>query len=343
MKFPGDRLSEDAHSRKSRLQSMAAMNDQEKYLFDLNGYIVVRKARSRPAKSTICRPELVAASARPGRPVHLWFRPHCIPQRRTIPPGPRRRSSNGAGPISTCIDLPSIAPYLETFSRRKHYRLRSRLHRHQQHGAHPQALPARRRPGGGRTKGRSRRARRTVRSVLLPLQQRQVLQRPGRGRLRPRRRRHPAAAASPAFRAATKQTTRLPDPDWRVSALPRRHARVCRSRLSRKRVTRSFSRKPLAHGTVPWQGNWRAANDLLQVLPARRRLGVPCYYNADHYGDLSEQSARHAAAAKRIRDPRGDAEPIWRQGARGAEASSPACASKWLALKAAESEDFEAT
>ena len=58
-----------------------------------------------------------------------------------------------------------------------------------------------------------------------------------------------------------------------------------------------------AHGTVPWEGRRRATDDLLQVLPARGGV-EPLLLQRRRLREAERPAARHADATERIRLPR---------------------------------------
>ena len=58
-----------------------------------------------------------------------------------------------------------------------------------------------------------------------------------------------------------------------------------------------------AHGTVPWEGDGERRTIFYKYSP-HAVAWSPCYYNADRYGHVKRAAARHVDAAERLRLPR---------------------------------------
>ena len=66
-----------------------------------------------------------------------------------------------------------------------------------------------------------------------------------------------------------------------------------------------------AHGTVPWEGGGERRTVFYKYCPHAVAWG-PCYYNADHYGDLTENQ-RAILTPPSAYGPHNHTAPIWKR------------------------------
>ena len=254
------------------------MNEREKYLFDLRGYIVVRNALTADqvadlsARLQACRQTQDRRHYGSDRTVFgtekdiAWSAPSLL---------------TWGGAYIDLIDLETIAPYLEVLLG-DGYRLdhdyinivneehRSQLYLH----------------GGGQGAGGPK-------DVVGPTDGGQCYYRYNNGRffnglVAVAFELNDVSAESGGFACvAGSHKVNFPLPaEWRVSKT-QADVPPWVDRVTAKAGDAIIFTEACAHGTVPWEGGGERRTIFYKYCPHAVAWG-PCYYNADHYGDLTE-------------------------------------------------------
>ena len=287
------------------------MNDEEKYLFDLRGYIVVKNALS---------PEQVADLSE-----RLEARRKAGDSRRTRD---KRRGKFGSdrtglradsdvawsapsllewgGTYIDLIDLPTIAPYLETLLGTG-YRLDhdyinvvneehpSRLYLHG--GGHQGAGGPRDIVGpsdGGQCYYRYNNGKFFNGLITAAFELSDVT---------------PSVGGFACVAGSHKVNFPLP-PDWRVS-MKQSEVPPFVDRVNANAGDAIIFTEACAHGTVPWESGGERRTVFYKYCPHAVAWG-PCYYNADHYGDLTENQ-RAILTPPSAYGPHSHTAPIWQR------------------------------
>ena len=258
------------------------MNDQEKYLFDLRGYLHVKNALT-PDQVADLSDRLEERRSRGGKKRYGS-------DRTRYPEGESTAFSAASllewgGTYIDLIDLPAIAPYLQTLLGPK-YRLDhdyikidgdaantfKRLYLH----------------GGGQGAGGG-----GERDRVGPSDGGQCYYRYSNGRFY-------NGLVAVAFELNTVQpgdggfacvpgshkvNFPLP-PEWRTSHT-QEEMPECVARVAGEAGDAIIFTEACAHGTVPWKGNGERRTIFFKYCP-HAVAWSPCYYNADRYGELSE-------------------------------------------------------
>ena len=254
------------------------MNDREKYLFDLRGYIVVKNALT---------PDQVAdLSSRLEARRNTDDRRHFGSDRTVF-----RTEDDAAwsapsllewgGAYIDLIDLPTVAPYLETLLGTG-YRLDhdyinvvngdqpSKLYLHGggqgAGGAHDIVGST----DGGQCYYRYNNGRFFNGLVAVAFELDDV---------------SPESGGFACVAGSHKMNFPLPG-EWRIS---KSQAEIpgCVDRVAAAAGDAIIFTEACAHGTVPWEGGGERRTVFYKYCPHAVAWG-PCYYNADHYGDLSD-------------------------------------------------------
>ncbi len=278
------------------------MNDHEKYLFDLRGYLHIKNALT-PAQVADLSDRLEERRSRGGR---LYGS-----DRTRLPEGDTAAWSAASllewgGTYIDLIDLPSIAPYLEVLLGPK-YRLdhdyikidratneRKQLYLH----------------GGGQGAGGAGEMDR-----VGPSDGGQCYYRYSNGRIY-------NGLVAVAFELNTVQPgdggfacvpgshkVNFPLPaQWRVSKT-QEEVPECVDRVAAEAGDAIIFTEACAHGTVPWKGNRERRTIFYKYCP-HAVAWSPCYYNADRYGDLSENQ-RDMLMPPSAHGPHERTRPVW--------------------------------
>ncbi|MGI9219649.1 MAG: phytanoyl-CoA dioxygenase family protein [Woeseiaceae bacterium] len=254
------------------------MNDQEKYLFDLRGYLVVKNALN---------DDLIAALTK-----KLLEDPAAI--KRGFAGSDRTRYSNKdvmawssrslleyGGPFIDLIDLPTIKPYLE-FLMQPHYRLDHDYLKIDRAGTGELFLH-----GGGQGAGRGRDHvgphdggqcyyrynNEKMYNGLVAVAFELKTVKPGDGGF--------ACVAG-----SHKANYGLPE-EWRIRKT-QADIHECVDHVAAEAGDAIIFTEACAHGTIPWQGNDERWTLFYKYCP-HAVAWSPCYYNADNYEGLTEQ------------------------------------------------------
>ena len=252
------------------------MNDHEKYLFDLRGYIVVKGALTAEQVADLSE-RLEARRKAKGR----------LGSDRTIfgaEAGPAWSAPSlleWGGTYIDLIDLPAIAPYLETLLG-VGYRL-DHDYINVVNAEHPSKLYLH---GGGQGAGGPR-------DVVGPTDGGQCYYRYNNGRffnglLTVAFELNDVTPSSGGFACVAgshKGNFALPD-EWRISA-KQADIPACVDRVTARSGDAIIFTEACAHGTVPWGGGGERRTIFYKYCPHAVAWG-PCYYNADQYGDLTD-------------------------------------------------------
>ena len=261
------------------------MNDQEKYLFDLRGYIVVKNAltpeqvadlsdqlearRKLPLKKRNDKKRFIFGSDRTvfaDEEDAAWTSPSLL---------------EWGGSYIDLIDLPTIAPYLETLLG-VGYRLdHDYLKIEGKESNHTLYLH-----GGGQGAGGSR-------DVVGPTDGGQCFYRYNNGKFY-------NGLVSVAFELSDvspesggfacvagshKMNFALPE-EWRISKT-QSEVHECVHQVNANAGDAIIFTEACAHGTIPWEGGGERRTIFYKYCPHAVAWG-PCFYNADNYGDLTD-------------------------------------------------------
>lgn len=255
------------------------MNEQEKYLFDLRGYLVVKNALA-PAQLADLSDRLEQDRARQERPHYGSDRTRF--RRDEDPAWSASSLLEWGGTYIDLIDLPTIAPYLETLLG-VNYRL-DHDYININNAEKPSKLYLH---GGGQGAGGAS-------DLVGPTDGGQCYYRYNNGRIY-------NGLVAVAFELDTvlpgdggfacvpgshKVNFELPA-DWKISTtqdeMPDFVDRVAASSGDAIIFTEAC-----AHGTVPWQGANERRTIFYKYCP-HAVAWSPCYYNADNYGELTDE------------------------------------------------------
>lgn len=253
------------------------MNEKEKYLFDLRGYVVVKNALSGD--------QVAALSGRFEQEQAQGKRHYGSDRTRFRQDDDPAWSSSSllewGGPYIDLIDLPTIAPYLEALLG-VNYRLDhdylnvtnaenpSRLHLH----------------GGGQGAGGAT-------DLVGPTDGGQCYYRYNNGKLYngliavafELNTVQPGDGGFACIAGSHKANFGLP-PDWKESATQDDMPEAV-DRVAAEAGDAIIFTEALAHGTVPWKGTNERRTVFYKYCP-HAVAWSPCYYNADNYGDLTD-------------------------------------------------------
>ena len=261
------------------------MNDEEKYLFDLRGYLHVKNVLT-PAQVTDLSDRLEARRS-PGGKLSPGRKEQYGSDRTRYPEGESGAFSaksliEWGGTYVDLIDLPRIAPYLEALLGSK-YRLdhdyikidnaASQFKQLFLHGGGQGAGGERDRVGpsdGGQCYYRYNNGRIYNGLVAVAFELNTV--QPGDG----------GFACVPG---SHKVNFPLPA-DWRTSKT-QEEMPECVDRVAAEAGDAIIFTEACAHGTVPWKGNSERRTIFYKYCP-HAVAWSPCYYNADRYGELSD-------------------------------------------------------
>ena len=255
------------------------MNDQEKYLFDLRGYMVVKNALSTEQVEDLSS-RLEAYCKTDGRRHFGSDRTRFGAEGDTAWSAPSLLEWGGT--YIDLIDLATIAPYLETLLgvgyRLDHDYINvvnaehpSQLHLHgggHQGAGGPQDLVG---PSdGGQCYYRYNNGRFFNGLLTVAFELDSV---------------SPSSGGFACVAGSHKVNFPLPR-EWRLS---KRQAGIpqCVDRVTAEAGDAIIFTEACAHGTVPWEGGGERRTVFYKYCPHAVAWG-PCYYNADHYGDLTE-------------------------------------------------------
>ena len=261
------------------------MEEDEKYLFDLRGYLVVKNALSVGQIEDLSerleqRRNMEEEGERNGR----ITRAGSDRTRFDDPDDPAwsaRSLLEWSGTYIDLIDLPTIAPYLETLLG-VNYRLdHDYLNINNAESAHKLYLH-----GGGQGAGGPH-------DLVGATDGGQCYYRYSNGRFF-------NGLVAVAFElddvqagdggfacvpGSHKANVGLPD-DWRVSER-QKDISGCVDRVAASAGDAIIFTEACSHGTVPWQGNKERRTIFYKYCP-HAVAWSPCYYNSDNYGDLTE-------------------------------------------------------
>ena len=254
------------------------MNDEEKYLFDLRGYLVVKDALSAEQVDDLSE-RLEARRQAEDRPHYGSDRTFFGSEDAAAWSSPSLLEWGGS--YIDLIDLPTIAPYLETLLGAG-YRL-DHDYINVVNGERPSKLYLH---GGGQGAGGAR-------DIVGPTDGGQCYYHYNNGRFF-----NGLVAVAYELNTVTPETggfacvagshkMNFPLPEeWRIST---KQAEVpnCVDRVAAEAGDAIIFTEACAHGTVPWNSGGERRTIFYKYCPHAVAWG-PCYYNADHYGDLTE-------------------------------------------------------
>ena len=253
------------------------MNDHEKYLFDLRGYVVVKNALTTGQVEDLS----VRLEARRTQGRRRLGSDRTIFGTEAAPAWSAPSLLEWGGTYIDLIDLPTIAPYLEALLG-VGYRL-DHDYINVINAEHPSKLYLH---GGGQGAGGG------PRDVVGPTDGGQCYYRYNNGRffnglLTVAFELNTVAASSGGFACVAgshKGNFPLPN-EWRVSE-KQADIPACVDRVTAASGDAIIFTEACAHGTVPWEGGGERRTVFYKYCPHAVAWG-PCYYNADHYADLT--------------------------------------------------------
>ena len=277
------------------------MNDQQKYLFDLRGYLHVKNALT-PAQVADLSGRLEERRSRGGKRQYGS-------DRTRFPEGNSSAWSAASllewgGTYIDLIDLPSIAPFLAAMLGSK-YRLdhdyikidsaanpRKQLYLH----------------GGGQGAGGAT-------DLVGPSDGGQCYYRYNNGRFYnglvavgfELDTVQPGDGGFACVPGSHKVNFQLP-PEWKISKT-QEEMPECVDRVAAQSGDAIIFTEACAHGTVPWKGNRERRTVFYKYCP-HAVAWSPCYYNADRYGELSERQ-RDMLMPPSAYGPHEHTRPIW--------------------------------
>ena len=256
------------------------MNDHEKYLFDLRGYIVVKDALTTEQVEDLSM-RLEARRKTPKRHYgsdrtffgadgdRAWSAPSLL---------------EWGGTYIDLIDLPTITPYLEALLGAG-YRL-DHDYINVVNAEHPSKLYLH---GGGHQGAGG------PRDIVGPSDGGQCYYRYNNGQffnglltvVFELDTVTPETGGFACVAGSHKVNFPLP-PEWRVSE---KQADIppCVDRVNAEAGDAIIFTEACAHGTVPWKNGGRERRTIFYKYCPHAVAWGPCYYNADHYGDLTEK------------------------------------------------------
>ncbi len=260
------------------------MNKQEKYLFDLHGYLVVRNALTAEQVATLSErfEQERARQEKRGRTGHLHYGSDRTRFRQDDDPAWMASSLlEWGGPYIDLIDLPTVAPYLEELLG-VNYRLdhdylnvntakdHRKLHLH----------------GGGQGAGGAT-------DLVGPTDGGQCYYRYNNGKFYngliavafELNTVQPGDGGFACIPGSHKANFELPS-DWKNSATQDEIPEVV-DRVAAAAGDAIIFTEACAHGTVPWQGANERRTIFYKYCP-HAVAWSPCYYNADNYGALTD-------------------------------------------------------
>ena len=253
------------------------MNDHEKYLFDLRGYVVVMNALTTGQVEDLS----VRLEARRTQGRRRLGSDRTIFGTEAAPAWSAPSLLEWGGTYIDLIDLPTIAPYLEALLG-VGYRL-DHDYINVINAEHPGKLYLH---GGGQGAGGG------PRDVVGPTDGGQCYYRYNNGRffnglLTVAFELNTVATSSGGFACVAgshKGNFPLPN-EWRVSE-KQADIPACVDRITAASGDAIIFTEACAHGTVPWEGGGERRTVFYKYCPHAVAWG-PCYYNADHYADLT--------------------------------------------------------
>lgn len=278
------------------------MNEQEKYLFDLRGYVVVKQALS-PAQVKDLSDRLETERAIEGGRLFGSDRT----QFRQDEDRAWSASSllEWGGTYIDLIDLPTIAPYLETLLGTNY-----RLDHDYIHIVSPDNRAKLYLHGGGQGAGGAT-------DLVGPTDGGQCYYRFNNGRFF-------NGLVAVAFELDTvkpgdggfacvagshKVNFELPS-EWKLSAT-QQDIPECVDRVAAEAGDAIIFTEACAHGTVPWEGDKERRTVFYKYCPHAVAWG-PCYYNSADYGDLTENQ-RAILMPPSAFGPAGETAAIWQK------------------------------
>ncbi|MCY3818697.1 MAG: mitomycin antibiotics/polyketide fumonisin biosynthesis protein [Gammaproteobacteria bacterium] len=279
------------------------MNDEEKYLFDLRGYIVVKNALSVE--------QIEDLSSRLEARRKMKEQRHFGSDRTSFgtDEGPAWSAPSlleWGGTYIDLIDLPTIAPYLDALLGTG-YRL-DHDYINVVNAEHPSRLYLH---GGGHLGAGG------PRDVVGPSDGGQCYYHYNNGRffnglLTVAFELNDVSPSTGGFACvAGSHKVNFPLPsDWRVSK-SQADIPECVDRVNADAGDAIIFTEACAHGTVPWEGGGERRTVFYKYCPHAVAWG-PCYYNADHYGDLTENQ-RAILMPPSAYGPHSHTAPIWKR------------------------------
>lgn len=285
------------------------MNDQEKYLFDLRGYIVVENALTSVQVSDLSdrleERRRIATSNRKDKKHNIFGSDRTVLANEDDAAWTSPSLLEWGGTYIDLIDLPTIAPYLETLMG-VGYRLdHDYLKIENADSQHSLYLH-----GGGQGAGGAR-------DIVGPTDGGQCFYRYNNGtffnglvsvafELSDV---SPASGGFACVPGSHKMNFPLPD-DWRISKT-QAGVHECVDRVTANAGDAIIFTEACAHGTVPWEGGGERRTIFYKYCPHAVAWG-PCFYNADNYGELTDNQ-RAILTPPSAYGPHTHAAAIWKK------------------------------
>ena len=276
------------------------MNEQEKYLFDLRGYLVVKNALSQEQVADLA--DRLEHHRSEGK--RLFGS-----DRTRYPEGARSSWSASSllewgGTYVDLIDLPSVAPYLETLLGPDHRLDHDYIKIDNAANSHKLYLH-----GGGQGAGGAT-------DLVGPTDGGQCYYRYNNGKFYnglvavgfeldtvP-----PGNGGFACVPGSHKVNFELPR-DWKISAT-QDDVPECVDRVAAEAGDAIIFTEACAHGTVPWQGDGERRTVFYKYCP-HAVAWSPCYYNADNYGELSDRQRAMLMPPSAFGGPNEYSRKIW--------------------------------
>ena len=276
------------------------MNEHDKYLFDLRGYLVVKNALS----------EEQVADLSDRLEQHRTENKRVFGSDRTRYPEGARSSWSASsllewgGTYTDLIDLPSIAPYLEALLGPDHRLDHDYIKIDNAANAHKLYLHGGGQGAGGET------------DLVGPTDGGQCYYRYSNGKFYnglvavgfeldtvP-----PGNGGFACIPGSHKVNFELPR-DWKISET-QQDVPDCVTRVEAEAGDAIIFTEACAHGTVPWQGDGERRTIFYKYCP-HAVAWSPCYYNADRYGELSDRQRAMLMPPSAFGGPNEYSRKIW--------------------------------
>ncbi|MGI9272778.1 MAG: phytanoyl-CoA dioxygenase family protein [Woeseiaceae bacterium] len=255
------------------------MNDQEKYLFDVRGYLVVKNALTDAQVSALTDklledPESMERGFTGSDRTRFYSDDDMAWSSRSL--------LDYGGPFVDLIDLPTIAPYLE-FLLQPHYRLDHDYLKVDRNGDGRELFLH----GGGQGAGRGR-------DIVGPHDGGQCYYRYNNDKMYnglvavafELKTVNPGDGGFACVAGSHKANYGLPE-EWRIRE-KQEDIHECVDHVAAEAGDAIIFTEACAHGTLPWQGNDERWTIFYKYCP-HAVAWSPCFYNADNYAGLTEQ------------------------------------------------------
>lgn len=285
------------------------MNDQEKYLFDLRGYIVVKNALTpeqvRDLSEVLEEQRKVPAPKQKNKKRHIFGSDRTVFESEADAAWTSPSLLEWGGTYIDLIDLPTIAPYLETLLGRGYRLDHDYLKIESADSKHMLYLH-----GGGQGAGGPR-------DIVGPTDGGQCFYRYNNGKFYnglvavafELSDVSPESGGFACVPGSHKMNFALPE-DWRISKT-QDEVHECVDQVNANAGDAIIFTEACAHGTIPWEGGGERRTIFYKYCPHAVAWGA-CFYNADNYGELTDNQ-RAILAPPSAYGPHDHTAAIWKK------------------------------